>query len=162
MQLGTWYLPTQAELPTSWLPLCSWALRTSLCSPAAQLAWSPPPRPPQGALGLSPAFTPPRPQLSPSRTLSSRWPLPVGLPPPPPPPPRHSDRRWARSGCLQPSSLAAPLGCQPGWDWRRWSASSWRVARARERRKTRTRRKRMETGQHLPNFIIKHCLFRIA
>lgn len=29
--------------------------------------------------------------------------------------------------------------------------------------KTQARKKeRMETGQHLPNFVMKHCLFRIA
>jgi hypothetical protein len=33
-----------------------------------------------------------------------------------------------------------------------------------ERRKNYTyqKKERMETGQHLPNFIIKQCLFRIA
>ena len=38
----------------------------------------------------------------------------------------------------------------------------WGEGEGEERRRDTCRKDRMETGQHLPNFVIKHCLFRMA
>lgn len=132
------------EVPlTSSLPLCSWTLRTFLCSPATQLAWSLQLQPPQGPLDQSPAFTPPPPQPSPSRTLSSPWPLPAGPRPPPPLPPRHSEPGWAVLQLQQPGSLCAGIGCQPGWRTEHatgiLSPCCWGQEREREKQRERER-----------------------
>lgn len=109
---------------------------------------------------------PPPPQQSLSRTLSSQWPQPAGLPPPPLLPPRHSELGWA----VLPRAYFTLQ-----WDWlstgfincEMWLTPSRHVAGNKREKEKNTERgegdkkKDLNWDRHLPNFII-NTVFRIA
>lgn len=83
----------------------------------------------------------------------------MGLLPPPPPPPRPSEWGWA--GC--------PSLCHLQCDRAASRAETEDVigflllwCEGKGEKTKHIPRERMEMGQRLPNFVIKHCLFRIA
>lgn len=94
---------------------------------------------------------PPPPQLSLSRTLSSLWPLPAGLPPPPPPPPRRSELGRAALLAETETCDGLPVAMLRG-----------QGRGGREERKHTAEKRDGDGTANLPNFLIKHCLFRIA